>query len=139
MDKEEKEHRFELASHYDNIGWLILSFFLFFLSSFIENKNSSTWIEFVAVFFGFIVLRLFLQCQYKRTYYLGIEGSKFSLLLVAILFWIIEYHLIFLLIEDLTNYNISLCSGLLSIIPIIWAFLSAEKIKNLKREPRVKN
>ena len=64
------------ANYYDQIGWLITSFFLIFLGTILKNifewtkkpidSKISLFTIFLIMFFGFIVARLFLRSQYRK-------------------------------------------------------------------------
>jgi len=139
--KEEKEERninTKLFIHYNYMGWIILSFFLIFFgttSTLLFNYNSKYFFLLVInILFGFIVLRLFLNCQGRR-----IENWKkiypsqkekyslktyISLLLVIFLIGIIETFLISLLISNfpvlgIDNFLLIIPSFIICIISLI--------------------
>lgn len=66
------------VNYYDQIGWMITSFFLIFLGTTLPkivewtkkpvpvDSNLAIFTIFLIMFFGFIVARLFLRSQYRK-------------------------------------------------------------------------
>ena len=92
------------ANYYDQIGWVITSFFLIFLGTILPNifewtkkpidSKISLFTIFLIMFFGFIVARLFLRSQYRKMKIRKNERDFFT----NISIWI--YVMFILLIES---------------------------------------
>lgn len=125
-----KDKKYTMIVHYDQIGWLITSFFLIFLGTmlpeFIDwtkepnsvDKYIMGFVIFLTMSFGFIVARLFLKSQKKKNDYLLDKYSKKNISNKSIIIYVI--FMIFIeSILAFISYKINLINEAMLIIIIL--------------------
>lgn len=143
LDEISNNKKEQNANHYDQIGWLITSFFLIFLGTMLPeilgwvDKPESTDLVlltiFLIMFFGFLAARLFLRSQMRKMKIYGKENQfilNSSIWIYVLFILFIEIFLTIMLYKIGIINSISLV--IVNIIVILFFALILLETKNIK-------
>jgi len=126
----------EDARHYNQIGWLITSFFLIFLGTIFSSligwtnnagsidKDISVSIIILIMFFGFIVARLFLRSQMRKMKIYGKENDFYNISIWSYIAFILIIEIILVtILSEISQLTLGL---LIILVFFIMGFILIE-------------